>query len=181
VQSQVSHAQSNQPTRYSYYSYNSDGVLTGVSIDDGRPRTVNFDVDQSGQIIRRREQDNNWSQGDPYELYYRFGGKQLGYIGNNGTLEVDYRRSIELRTTSPGTGAFRGGASSGTAYADFDQSGIAPITSYEQGAEGGGYVVRSGDTLQGIAQQLWGDASLWYKLAQANGLSAGATLAAASG
>ncbi len=178
VQTQVSYAQTNQPTRYSYYTYNSDGVLTGVSINDGRPRTVNFDVDQSGQIIRRREQDNNWSQGDPYELYYRFGGKQLGYIGNNGTLEVDYRRSIELRTTSPGTGAFRGGASSGTAYADFDQSGIAPITSYEQGAEGGGYVVRSGDTLQGIAQQLWGDASLWYKLAQANGLSAGATLAA---
>ncbi len=31
--------------------------------------------------------------------------------------------------------------------------------------------MRSGDTLAGIAQAIWGDASLWYKLAEANGLS----------
>ncbi|OQW48631.1 MAG: hypothetical protein A4S16_05680 [Proteobacteria bacterium SG_bin6] len=92
-------------------------------------------------------------------LVIRFGGKQLGYTGNNGTLEVNYLRSVELRTTSPGNGAFRGGATTETAYADFDQSGVTPITSYDQGSDAGGYVVRAGDTLQGIAQQLWGDAS----------------------
>ena len=37
--------------------------------------------------------------------------------------------------------------------------------------------MRAGDTLQGIAAQLWGDASLWYKLAEANGLGAAAGLA----
>jgi len=31
----------------------------------------------------------------------------------------------------------------------------------------------AGDTLQSIAQMLWGDSSLWYVLADANGLSAG--------
>jgi nucleoid-associated protein YgaU len=36
----------------------------------------------------------------------------------------------------------------------------------------GGYTVRQGDTLETIAAQLWGDSSLWYKLAQANGMSA---------
>jgi len=36
----------------------------------------------------------------------------------------------------------------------------------------------AGDTLQGIAQALWGDASLWYKLAEANGLSANSALTA---
>ena len=41
---------------------------------------------------------------------------------------------------------------------------------------GGRYTVRSGDTLAGIAQQLWGDASLWYKIAEANGLSASSSL-----
>ena len=41
---------------------------------------------------------------------------------------------------------------------------------------GGRYSVRSGDTLQGIAQQLWGDANLWYKIAEANGLTASSSL-----
>lgn len=50
------------------------------------------------------------------------------------------------------------------------------INSYNQGSAGGVYTARSGDTLAGIALQIWGDASLWYKLAAANGLSAASTL-----
>ncbi|MBN8809384.1 MAG: LysM peptidoglycan-binding domain-containing protein [Sphingomonas sp.] len=38
--------------------------------------------------------------------------------------------------------------------------------------------MRAGDSLASIAAQLWGDASLWYKLAQANGLGADTALAA---
>ncbi|MDQ2798956.1 MAG: LysM peptidoglycan-binding domain-containing protein, partial [Armatimonadota bacterium] len=60
----------------------------------------------------------------------------------------------------------------GTAFArDVDA-----ITSYDTGAAAGRYTVRSGDTLAGIAQALWGDASLWYTLAGANGLGAGSSL-----
>ena len=44
------------------------------------------------------------------------------------------------------------------------------------GDPGARYTVRSGDTLGGIAQALWGDASLWYKLAEANGLTATSSL-----
>jgi len=33
-----------------------------------------------------------------------------------------------------------------------------------------GYVVQAGDTLEGIAQAVYGDASLWYVIADANGL-----------
>jgi hypothetical protein len=50
------------------------------------------------------------------------------------------------------------------------------INSYSQGSVAGSYVVRSGDSLQGIAQNLWGDSGLWYKLAEANGLSGAASL-----
>ncbi len=41
---------------------------------------------------------------------------------------------------------------------------------------GSAYMVRSGDTVRSIAQAIWGDADLWYKLAEANGLSANASL-----
>jgi nucleoid-associated protein YgaU len=33
------------------------------------------------------------------------------------------------------------------------------------------YPVQSGDTLQSIAQAAYGDSSLWYRIANANGLS----------
>ena len=51
-----------------------------------------------------------------------------------------------------------------------------PINAYEQGSRGGMYSVQSGDTLAGIASALWGDASLWYKIAEANGLTADSPL-----
>ena len=38
-------------------------------------------------------------------------------------------------------------------------------------------MVKPGDTLQSIARQLWGDANLWYLIANANGLTADANLA----
>ena len=38
------------------------------------------------------------------------------------------------------------------------------------------YTVRGGDTLRSVAQAIWGDADLWYKLAEANGLSATSSL-----
>lgn len=41
---------------------------------------------------------------------------------------------------------------------------------------GGRYTVRSGDSFQSIAQALWGDATLWYKIAEANGLTAASSL-----
>ncbi|MCA3697040.1 LysM peptidoglycan-binding domain-containing protein, partial [Aquidulcibacter sp.] len=55
-------------------------------------------------------------------------------------------------------------------------SNLEVINSYSQGSVAGSYVVRSGDSLQGIAQNLWGDSGLWYKLAEANGLSGAASL-----
>ncbi len=67
------------------------------------------------------------------------------------------------------------GASTSTSFADFDLAHD-HLNSYAQGSAGGMYVVQSGDTLSGIAAALWGDASLWYKIAEVNGLSAESAL-----
>ncbi|WP_010545477.1 LysM peptidoglycan-binding domain-containing protein, partial [Sphingomonas elodea] len=176
VASSVSYSQTGQSTKTSNYYYDGWGNLASVTVGDGRPRNIRFTNDMFGQVIRRDESDNNGAQGDPHEIWYRFGGKQIGYNGNNGTTSVDYQASIDARTQTQGTGAFRGGATWGAATADFDQSGVDPINSYAQGSAGGGYVVRAGETLQSIAQSVWGDANLWYKIAQANGLSGPAGL-----
>ncbi len=101
----------------------------------------------------------------------------MGYVGNNGTLDTDYQTSIANRTRTPPSTPrpFRFGQSTPAAHADFALS-LDAISSYGQGSSYGGYTARTGDALAGIAASLWGDANLWYKLAEANGLSAGSVL-----
>jgi YD repeat-containing protein len=169
VQSSVTTTQGTSAT--SYYYYDAGGRLTSISIGGARARSITFTNDVNGQAIRRDESDNVWNQGDPHEVWYRFNGKQLGYTGNNGTIDTDYQSSIYKRTATPGSGAFQGGSTYATQHADFDLS-LDPINSYNQGGSGSSYTVRMGDTLAGIAAQLWGDSSLWYRLADANGMSA---------
>ena len=156
-------------------SYDGSGNLYSIYVGDGRPRSISFVNDANGQAIKRDESDNSYANGDPHEIWHRFGGKQMGYVGNNGTLETDYATSIANRTKVQGNGAFRFGTSYGGLSANFDLSNEA-ITSYSQGVAAGGYTVRQGDSLQIIAANLWGDSSLWYKLAEANGMSGATTL-----
>jgi hypothetical protein len=62
------------------------------------------------------------------------------------------------RQAPNGYGPFAGGASTGSPYADFDQS-YNPISGYDAQTTASNYSVRSGDTLTSIALALWGDAS----------------------
>jgi LysM domain len=148
-----------------------------VQVNDGRPRNVYYKTDLSGQVYKRDEVDTN-AAGDPHEIWYRFGGKEMGYIGNNGTSDVSFAQSIAARTAAPPTGtpgAFRNGSTGGASYGLFDSS-LDKINSFSQGSGAGGYTARAGESLQSIAASLWGDSSLWYKLAEANGLSGAASL-----
>ena len=165
----------------STYSYSGGGVLGSVLIDDGSDRSVTFVNDVAGQAIRRDvamldQYGAPKSDPAPHEVWHRFAGREMAYTGNNGTLDTAYVPSAESRNVSPGTGPFRNGSTSYSAHSDVDHS-IDPINSFGQGSAAGSYTARSGDTLAGIAAQLWGDANLWYKLAEANGLSASSTLA----
>ncbi|MEN2790519.1 LysM peptidoglycan-binding domain-containing protein [Sphingomonas oligophenolica] len=169
---------SQSTTNNTYFSYDGRGTLASVSIYDGRSRTVSYVTNGDDQIIRRDEADQNYwnatnqTGGDPHELWYRFGGKELGYVGNNSTSKLTESASIYDRQAYQANGAFRNGGSYASSYSDFAESSGGPINSYNQGAAGGSYVVqRSGETLRSIAQQVWGDSSLWYKIADANGIT----------
>ncbi|HEY0303062.1 MAG TPA: LysM domain-containing protein, partial [Rhizomicrobium sp.] len=53
-----------------------------------------------------------------------------------------------------------------------------PINGNSWEAASSSYTVGDGDTLQSIAAAMWGDAALWYLIADANGLTASSELAA---
>ena len=150
---------------YNYAVIGGQAQLSHVAIADGRPRTVMFRSDMLGQVIRRDEKDN-LAGGDPHEVWYRYSGRQMGYVGNNGFINSDYAQTINQRAGSGGTPG---------SYADYDLA-TDPINAYEQGSRGGTYTVQSGDTLQAIAANLWGDSALWYKIAEVNGLVGDETL-----
>ena len=59
---------------------------------------------------------------------------------------------------------------SGKSVQSFDLS-YTPVTNSYPNATTGQYPVQSGDTLESIAQSAYGDSSLWYVIADANGLS----------
>ncbi|WP_235365013.1 LysM peptidoglycan-binding domain-containing protein [Sphingomonas sp. ERG5] len=154
------------------YNYSGAGVFQSAIVADGRSRSISVISDVLGQAIRRDESGSV----APHEAWYRFNGMELGHVTNNGTGATDYQTSINSRISGQGSGgAFKNGSSTGLSDAMFGD-GYAPITSFAQGAGGGSYTVRSGDTLSSIAAQVWGDANLWYKLGQANGLDQGSAL-----
>lgn len=161
-----------QATPYTYEVIGGRAQLARVTIPSVPgmvTQTVHYRNDLSGQVLNR---GNGIGSGAPTEFFYRFGGKEMGHITNDGTRETSYEQSIADRTTvqpsSPGL--FHNGATSGTSYGAFAE-GVDPITTYDQGSASGTYQVRAGETLGSIAANLWGDASLWYKLAEVNGLN----------
>lgn len=162
----------------STYTYNTSGRISSIYIADGRPRTVTFVNDNNGMVLQRDEADANSSTGDPRELHYYFGGVAVGDVSNNGQSNVNYVTGIMMHTKVPGTGPFQGGetASSGT-WADFEQN-YDYINGLTYQSASSHYTINDGDTLESIAYQLWGDASYWYMIADANGMAGNETLVA---
>ncbi len=172
----------------STYRYDANGHLKQVQINDGRPRSVSFANNAEGQILLRREQDN-LATGDPSEFRFYLNGQAIGLIGNNGTGNIAYGDALALRgKNAVGPFATSLDANSGAAvsvsrgYADFDQN-FDRLNAAAQGAQAVAerYSVREGDTLASIAQSAWGDASLWYLIAEANPGPGGPTSPLAAG
>ncbi len=146
--------------------------LTEANIHDGQTRDVYYTENLDGEIVKRLTTGTA-----PDARYYYFGGVEMGDVSNDGTSNVNYAVSITDHKTKPQGGLFQNGATTGTKYADFDDSydAVNGLT-YEEAPSS--YTVQSGDTLQSIAQQIWGDSNFWYLIADANGLDEGSTLVA---
>ncbi|MBI3898836.1 MAG: LysM peptidoglycan-binding domain-containing protein [Gammaproteobacteria bacterium] len=163
---------------YSHFVYDVNGHITQVRDEENvlTKRYLQYLNDADGRVLIRNEIDNTVG-GSPaatggnihrYRNYYYANGRGIGDIGNDpkdptARSRMDYAQSLAY-VDSGKPKDFRPVNS-----ADFDQN-YQPINPSYPASAPDTYVVRQNDTLQSIALALWGDASMWYMIADANGI-----------
>ncbi len=148
-------------------SYNINGHLSGF-VDDKNAqnkRAATYINSSQGMVLQRNELINNTM--NRYRNFYYVNGQRVGDLSNDGPSREDYVQNLQSnRATATQAKDFKPISS-----ADFDQN-FEPINAQYPSSTSTSYVVNNGDTLQSIALSVWGDASMWYMLADVNGLSA---------
>jgi YD repeat-containing protein len=136
--------------------YDGAGNLVGLkhSYNDGKAAQANpdrrFHNDVAGRVLRMSKLDvaGNLTFGaGNREMFLIARGEQLARSADN-SIEETYKD--EFGQVTP-----------------FDSLADVP----RQASGTSSYVVQAGDTLHSVAQAVYGDASLWYTIAEANGLS----------
>ncbi len=133
--------------------YDANGFLVGLTDSTQGANNRSFVNDANGHILQKNQQGNLLNQ-------LVVNGQVMGIYGV-GTDAI-------TPTNSDGNPNY-------TTQGNFDL-GYQPVTNSYPAAATGQYPVKSGDTLQSIAQSAYGDSQLWYQIAQANGLSGNADL-----
>ncbi|MGC4061891.1 MAG: hypothetical protein QM749_13995 [Aquabacterium sp.] len=160
------------------YTYDVNGHLS-QAFDIGKDgvagtaddRTFKYTSNAEGIILVRDQLLNNVV--DKHHAYYFVGGHSVGDVGNDGDAHLDYAQQLGQAKADAGD---KYKLSRPIASADFDQN-YQPITSSYPGTSPSAYTVRSAsESLYSIAMSVWGDSSLWYLIAEDNGLTANAKL-----
>lgn len=163
----------NNLTGTTSFSYNVNGhVSEFIDIQNTQNRRGVVYVNSSqGMVLQRNELINNSM--NRYRNFYYVNGQRIGDASNDGPSREDYvqslqssqREGIQAKDFKP------------ISSVDFDQN-FEPINAQYPSSTLTNYVVNSGDTLQSIALSVWGDASMWYMIADVNGLSVSDKLSA---
>jgi YD repeat-containing protein len=149
-----------------FEGYQSDAIAGSSSKQNPGTTTQQFDangflvaVADSGQSANSRTFVND-SAGRA--LFVNQGGKVQRQLIVNGEVLGIYG-APEDQTNTSNNPTFANLAEFNFGYAKINSSYPLPSP--------GAYTVRTGDTLQAIAQGAYGDSSLWYRIAEANGLA----------
>ena len=186
---------------FSNFIYDVNGHLTQVS-DMVANRHLSYRLDADGRILQRNELIG--SQSSKTQYYYYLNGIGIGDAGGFGPSKTDYAAVLASRSAgSPpppddntiayggnnltrktfGSVIWKARVGRPVGSADFDYN-YNPINDRYPATTPGTYTIREGEwvannveqTLRNVAMTVWGDGSLWYVLADANGLTTSSTL-----
>lgn len=164
----------------SLYNYDVNGNLKAVFDDGGgeaaKQRAFSYETDQQGQVLRRNElggviiDANNKITGavsGRIHNFYYLNGHRIGNVGNDGIEKIDYAQELAGKLDKGSDDTYK--IFKPISSVDFDENYM-KVSSQYPSMNASSWTVRAGDTLQSIASALWGDSTLWYLLADANGL-----------
>jgi YD repeat-containing protein len=148
---------SSDPVGTTTETYDADGNLVRVkdSGNSANDRVLSYDDD--GEVLLKAQGANVLT--DPTD------GDTLANLIVNGAITATYGTGVDANDPANASGDPRI-----TDQRDFDLSYQA-VANDSPAPTSGQYQVQAGDSLQSIALAAYGDASLWYLIAQANGLS----------
>ncbi len=158
------------------YTYDANGFLVNFN-DTAVSRTIGYQNDAMGQVVTRQEY-NSGVAGARRSFFY-LNGQMVGDRGTDQLAsQIDYAQQLVTDNNNAVYGLQPWYSTPATNVVglngDYDNYAAYNSTSIDQ--TGSNYTVNAGDTLETIAGIVWGDTSLWYLLAEANGLGAGQTL-----
>ncbi|MFA0812390.1 hypothetical protein [Microbulbifer epialgicus] len=155
-----------------YYTYDSNGHIRRVYDVEGK-RAIAYVTDKEGRTLVREEinDDGQNNLGREMRHFYYFNGHAVGDVGNDQVpSRYDYVKAL---AQAEGAGNrhlnSNGDHVQAVQSADFDQN-YQPINPNYPTASYSSYEAQGGETLQSVAAMVWGDSSLWYLLADANGM-----------
>jgi YD repeat-containing protein len=165
------------------YKYDANGNVRQIrdpaAQQAGLGRTINFITNAQGLILERNEiaggtaGDDGLTTGgtvDKRHYFYYVNGQRVGDVGNDGPVMSRHSYAEQLAQSPPPPVRDRYKYWGPIASADFDQN-FRPINRGYPVMSRTNYTVKTGETLQSIAAAVWGDAAMWYLLADANGLT----------
>jgi len=135
-------------------TYDANGFLVGLTDDTQGANNRTFVNDASGRALYVNQAGNVQRQ-------MIVNGEVLGLYGAG------------VNPSNPASGYENNPNFANVVDFDF---GYAKVSANYPTPSPGAYTVRTGDTLQTIAQGAYGDSSLWYRIAEANGLGSNADL-----
>jgi hypothetical protein len=156
-------------------TYTVNGFLKSA-FDDGAQLETQYFTSAHGQVLRRNRLQNGRAVGTQY--FYYVDGRRIGDVTDTpgDHNRVSYAEALAIKDKSVDRRTLYKNFKPVTS-SDFDQN-YEPISESYPAAVGATYTVRGGETLQTIARVVWGDAAMWYLLAEANGLAGTETLTA---
>ena len=144
LQSQINYANSSG-TSYTYLTYGASNNLTSVSVGGSPSSTVSYVTNANGQIMDRTSSGGSTVAAE----YFFLNGHQIGQVGNSGPDQQNYATTIANEATPPSGPPSAASADIGNTYTELGGQAPAP--------DAGSYTVQAGDTLQSIAQNMYGD------------------------
>jgi YD repeat-containing protein len=169
---------------YRYVYYNTNGKIN----HRGDYSTSYKAFDAYREDVSKITRTNGGKSGTTTNSYTSRGEliQTVGVGGNVFTRRLASNREGQLNVRQEASGAsqryiYQQGSSIanvGNASAPTITDSFEPILIDELARTPSNYLIEEGDTLQSIAQSIWGDSSLWYLIADANGLDTSKALVA---